>query len=308
VKHIVSVSIGSSDRNHSAHVNMLGEDYLVERIGTDGDIEKAIDLIRKMDGEVDAFGMGGIDLYMAAVGKKYVFKDAKRIADAARKTPLVDGTGLKSTLEYRVVKYAAEVEKLPIAGKRVLVVCAIDRIGMGVAFEELGCRVTYGDLMYALGIPIPLHSLKWIYRLAPIVMPIATRIPFEWLYPTGTGQTVQDAKASTKYARFYDEADVIAGDFHFIRKYLPDRIDGKIVVTNTVTSKDVEELGRRGASALVATTPEINGRSFGTNVLEAILVTFINKPVDDITEKDYFDQLDRLEIKPRIVRYTQPQA
>ena len=308
MKRIVSVSIGSSDRNHSAHVNMLGEDYLVERIGTDGDIEKAIDLIRKMDGEVDAFGMGGIDLYMAAVGKKYVFKDAKRIADAARKTPLVDGTGLKSTLEYRVVKHAAEVEKLPIAGKRVLVVCAIDRIGMGVAFEELGCRVTYGDIMYALGIPIPLHSLKWIYRLAPIVMPIATRIPFEWLYPTGTGQTVQDAKASTKYARFYDEADVIAGDFHFIRKYLPGRIDGKIVITNTVTSKDVEELGQRGASALVTTTPEINGRSFGTNVLEAILVTFINKPVDDITEKDYFDQLDRLEIKPRIVRYTQPQA
>jgi len=54
---------------------------------------------------------------------------------------------------------------------------------------------------------------------------------------------------------------------------------------------------------LVATTPEIEGRSFGTNVLEAILVTLIKKPVDDITEKDYFDMLDKLEIKPRIVRY-----
>lgn len=307
MKHIVSVSIGSSDRNHSAQVSILGEDYLVERIGTDGDIDKAIELIRKMDGEVDAFGMGGIDLYMAAVGKKYVFKDAKKIADAARKTPLVDGTGLKSTLEYRVVKHAAEVERLPIAGKRVLVVCAIDRIGMGVAFEELGCRVTYGDIMYALGLPIPLHSLKWIYRLAPIVMPIATRIPFKWLYPTGKGQTVQEGKEAAKYARFYDEADIIAGDFHFIRKYLPERIDGKIIITNTVTSKDVDELGQRGASVLVTTTPEINGRSFGTNVLEAILVTFIKKPIDDITERDYFDQLDRLEIKPRIVRYTQPQ-
>jgi len=305
VKHIVSVSIGSSERNHSAHVSMLGEDYLVERIGTDGDIDRAIDLMREMDGKVDAFGMGGIDLYMAGVGKKYVFRDAKKIARAAQKTPLVDGTGLKSTLEYRVVKYAAEVEKLPISGKRVLVVCAIDRIGMGVAFEELGCRVTYGDLMYALGIPIPVHSLKWIYRLAPIIMPIATQLPFKWLYPTGKGQTTQDPKASAKYARLYEDSDVIAGDFHFIRKYLPDRIDGKIVITNTVTSKDVEELGRRGASVLVTTTPEIEGRSFGTNVLEAILVTLIKKPVDDITEKDYFDMLDELEIKPRIVRYAE---
>ena len=182
-------------------------------------------------------------------------------------------------------------------------VCAIDRIGMGVAFEELGCRVTYGDLMYALGIPIPVHSLKWIYRLAPIIMPIATQLPFEWLYPTGKGQTTQDPKASAKYARLYEDSDVIAGDFHFIRKYLPDRIDGRIVITNTVTSKDVEELGKRGASVLVTTTPEIEGRSFGTNILEAILVTLIKKPVDDITEKDYFDMLDKLEIKPRIVRY-----
>ncbi|MEA4884070.1 MAG: quinate 5-dehydrogenase [Clostridia bacterium] len=301
MKHIVSVSIGSSDRNHKATINVLGEDVLLERIGTDGNIERAVELIRELDGKVDAFGMGGIDLYMAGAGKKFVFKDARHIAAAAQKTPLVDGTGLKSSLEYRVVKRVAEVEKLPIAGKNVFVVCAIDRIGMGIAFEELGCKVTYGDLMFAVGIPIPLHSVRSLYRLAPIVMPIITQIPFKWLYPTGKEQS--GSAGPRKYQKYYDRADVIAGDFHYIRKYLPDRIDGKTVITNTVTSKDVDELGRRGASVLVTTTPEMQGRSFGTNVIEALLVTMINKPVSEIAEKDYFDMLDKLDIRPRVVRY-----
>ena len=87
---------------------MLGEDYLVERIGTDGDINRAIDLMRRWTARWTRLN-GRIDLYMAGVGKKYVFRDAKKIARAAQKTPLVDGTGLKSTLG-RVVKHAAEVE------------------------------------------------------------------------------------------------------------------------------------------------------------------------------------------------------
>lgn len=303
MKHVVSVSIGSSNRDHSAQVSFLGENILLERIGTDGDIEKAIKLISDLDGKVDAFGMGGIDLYMAGAGKRYMFRDAGRIAAAARRTPLVDGTALKSGLEYRAVKYASEVENLAIAGKRVLIACAIDRIGMGEAFEELACKVVYGDLMFAVGIPIPIHSLSTIHRIAPIAMPIVTRLPFSWLYPTGQAQSTGKESGPKKYQKYYNEADVLAGDFHYVRRYLPDRIDGKIVITNTVTSGDVEELGRRGASTLVTTTPEVNGRSFGTNVIEAMLVSLIGKPVNEITEKDYFDMLGKLDIKPRIVRY-----
>jgi hypothetical protein len=302
VKRIVSVSIGSRDRDHKTVLSILGEEMQIERIGTDGDIARAIEIIKELDGQVDAFGMGGIDLYMAGAGKRYVFRDARRIAAAAKKTPLVDGTSLKSTLEYRVVKYTEEVEKIPIAGKKVLVVCAIDRIGMGQAFEELGCQMTYGDLIFGLGVPIELHSLAWVKRLGRVLMPIIVQLPFTWLYPTGKKQK----QTARRHSKYYKWADVLAGDFHYIKRYMPDRIDGKIVITNTVTSKDVEDLGRRGASILVTTTPEMNGRSFGTNVIEAMLVTLIDKPVPEITEDDYFEMLGRLNVKPRVVRYGSP--
>ncbi|MFY9114564.1 MAG: quinate 5-dehydrogenase [Dethiobacteria bacterium] len=307
MKRVISVSIGSSARNHSARINLLGEDILVERIGTDGDIGRAIELIEKLDGRVDAFGMGGIDLYMAGVGRKYVFRDARIISAAAKKTPLVDGTILKSTLEYDAVKYAAEIGHLPLSGKNVFVVCVIDRIGMGRAFEELGCKMVYGDLMFSTGMNIPLHSLRSIYLLAPVLMPILTRLPFSWLYPTGQKQNVnreeERANPKLKFQKYYHRADIVAGDFHYIYQYLPPRMEGKIIITNTVTSKEVEELGRRGIRILMTTTPEIDGRSFGVNVIEAILVALIDKPLDRITYQDFVRMLERLDIKPHIVRY-----
>ena len=70
MKHVVSISLGSSSRNHSVEAEFLGEKFKIERIGTDGDKKKAIQLIEELDGKVDAFGMGGID-YICIGKKKY---------------------------------------------------------------------------------------------------------------------------------------------------------------------------------------------------------------------------------------------
>src|SRR5690554_3650848 len=99
MKRIVSVSLGSSKRDHAVETELLGEKFSVERIGTNGDIKKMIALIRELDGKVDAFGLGGIDLYIQAVDRRYTLRDAQKIAAAARSTPIVDGSGLKNTLE-----------------------------------------------------------------------------------------------------------------------------------------------------------------------------------------------------------------
>lgn len=42
MKHAVSISLGSSKRNKSVEVELLGEKVLIERIGTDGDMETAL--------------------------------------------------------------------------------------------------------------------------------------------------------------------------------------------------------------------------------------------------------------------------
>lgn len=296
-KYVVSVSLGSSSRNHSVDVELLGESIRLERIGTDGNMQKAMDLIKSLDGKADAIGLGGIDIYIYAGNRRYTFRDAQRLVRMASITPIVDGSGLKHSLERRVIRSLDEGETFKLAGKKVLLVCAVDRPGMAETFVQLNSDVIFGDLIFALGIPGVIRSLKTIDYLARALMPILSQLPFRFVYPTGNKQT---QKPSGKHRKLYDWAEVIAGDFHFIRKFLPETLENKVIVTNTVTSSDVEVLKERGLRMLVTTTPELGGRSFGTNVMEAMLVALIGKPPQEITSEDYFDVMDRAGFKPRI--------
>ncbi len=299
MKRIVGVSIGSSHRDHRVEMELLGERVSIERRGTDGDLDKARALIAELDGEVDCIGLGGLDLYIFAGGRRYTFRDAKRLAQAAKVTPVVDGSGLKNSLERWVVRYLQDEEKISLARRRVLMVAGVDRFGMAEELANSGCEMLFGDLIFALGVPIPLRSLRSLARVARVAAPVVTQLPFKLLYPTGEKQT----QRSTHRAHYFQAADVIAGDFHFIRRYMPERLDGKGVVTNTVTGEDVELLAKAGIDFLVTTTPNLNGRSFGTNVVEATLVALSGRRPEALSAQDYLSLISQVGFTPRIERF-----
>lgn len=272
---------------------------MIERIGTDGDFSKAINLLKDLDGKADAIGLGGIDLYFVADGKQYMVRDAKKLYDAVRSTPVVDGSGLKNTLEREAVYYLVNEAGLSIQNKTVLMVSAVDRFGMAEALNEIGCKMIFGDLIFGLNIPIPIRTMSMYKRLARLMLPVVSRMPFKILYPTGSNQEKEPSK---KYSHYYKEANIIAGDYIFIRKFMPRDMTGKWVLTNTTTSADVADLKERGVELLITSTPVFDGRSFGTNVLEAALLALLGKTWDEVTPLDYLTILKKLGYVPRIER------
>ncbi len=295
MKHVISVSLGSSKRNHSVEIELMGETFKVERIGTNGDLDAMVKMIRELDGKVEAFGLGGMDLYIFAGEKRYIMREAQVIASAAKESPIVDGSGLKNTLERKVVQHLVDNTQLIQKDTKVLMMCAVDRFGMAQSLDSLGCKMILGDLMFTLGLPIPLRSLRTLYYVARAIVPVLRLLPFKYLYPTGSKQD----EMKPKYPQYFLEADIIAGDFHFIRRYMPSRLEGKSIITNTVTADDVQLLKDRGIKYLVTTTPEIKGRSFGTNVMEALLVAISGKDTE-LTSSEYSDLLSRINFAPRI--------
>lgn len=296
MKRVVGISLGSSSRDHVVTVELMGEKYKIERIGTDGDMKKMVEQIRDLDGKVDAFGLGGVDLYVYAVDRRYVIRDAKRIVKAAQKTPIVDGAGLKNTLERRAIEYLVKHTDLFKKPQKVLLMSAMDRLGMAQALEKTGSKMTYGDLPYILGLPVPLSSLKTLAVIARIVAPIVCQLPFTMIYPTGDKQSVN----TPRYTRYFYDNDIIAGDFHFIHRYMPEELPGKTIITNTVTRSDIDFLRERKLKTLITTTPEMEGRSFGTNVMEALLVCMAGSD-HELTEEQYSHRLKELNLVPRIV-------
>ena len=271
MKKVVSISIGSSKRDHIVDVELLGEQFHIWREGTDGDMPDAARRLREYDGKVDAFGMGGIYLFLNAADRTYWFRDAKQFRDAVTTTPLLDGSWLKGAVEGDVVRFMQEDLGLTVAGKRVLVTSAVDRWGMAMAFADAGCEMTYGDLLYALDVPIMIHTKPGLIRAVRVMAPIASQLPFKFLYPAEADHTSK-VESESKHAQLYRDADIISGDYKFVRKYMPRDMSGKWIVTNTTTIEDVGFLRSTGAELLITSTPRLEGRTFGTNVIEATLV------------------------------------
>jgi hypothetical protein len=299
-RHVVSISLGSSSGDHRVETVLLGHPFIIERIGTGGDYRLFCQKIRELDGKVDAIGMGGINLALVAGRRRYYIRDAVR-AVAGMRTPVVDGGGIKDSWERHLIQHILPEEVgLTLRGRRVLLVASVDRYGMAEALVEVGADLVFGDLMFGLGVPIGLRGLATIRVLAAILLPVLTRGPFTWLYPTGKKQD----QVTPRFGRAYRWAEVIAGDSHLIQRFMPDDLAGKTIITNTITAAGVEAFRRRRAALLVTTTPEMDGRSFATNVLQAVVVALSGLRPEQLGPADYLDWIRRAGLRPRIERLT----
>ena len=297
MKRVVSVSLGSSTRDKKVETEILGEPFVIERIGTNGDVARFRALVEELDGRVDAIGMGGIDLYLRAGQRRYRIRDAARLIRGVRRTPVVDGGGIKASWEkYLILEYLPGKAGISFAGRRVLLVSSVDRYGMAEAFVQSGAQTLFGDFYFALGLPIPLRSLASVRILAACLLPVITRLPFQWFYPTGAKQE----RHTPKYPHLFRWAEVIAGDFHYIRRYMPDDLAGKTILTQTITTDDREALRRRGVRTLITAAPEMDGRSFATNVLEGIVVSLAGRTSDEITTEEFVQWMLRAGFRPRV--------
>jgi len=301
MKKILSISIGSSSRDHTTRHTFLGQECEISRQGTDGDFEKAVQRYSDLDGRVDAFGVGGAEFFLKVANRKYFFRDVKRIRAAIKVSKVGDGNGVKGLLEKRAFaaleKHLNDKEGKTLKGMAALQTTAVDRYGMGEAMVNAGLDVTFGDFMFALGMPFAIKGLASVRLLAAILLPVITQLPYKWLYPLGAEQ---DKPPQPKWTKYYRQSQVVAGDFLQIRQYMPDDLTGKIIVTNTTTSKNVEELKQRNLHILVTVTPRLEGRSFGTNVMEATLLALMDKPQAQVTEADFLDLIERIPLVPNI--------
>lgn len=302
MKRAVSISLGSSSRNKSVDINLLGETIRMERIGTDGDMQKATDLYTELDGKVDAFGVGGALLGIMVGNKWTPMYSVQPLIKNVRQTPVVDGTGLKMTLEKKVASVINDSLPGYVKEKKAFVAVALDRWGSAEAFMNDGYECVFGDLMFALGLGLPVRKRSTLINLANILLPVLNRLPFSLLYPTGEKQN----QRQPRFSEFFEWATVVAGDCHYLWRHMPERLPGRVVVTNTTTPADQDFFRSAGIKYLITTTPIIDGRSFGTNMIEAAILAALGRkdPVDYAQPGNYFnlmeEMLEKIPLTPQV--------
>lgn len=295
MKRAVSVSLGSSSRDKSVVVDLKGTQISVERIGTGGDARAARRLYAELDGKVDALSVGGIDLFVHLDGRDYPIRAAQKLVQDVHLTPLVDGRMLKYALEGRLVELAK-----PVIGewphfRRAFIPFGTDRIGLISSLSTIADEVWIGDLMFMFGVPYPIRGLASFKRLAHLLLPAVGFLPLSVLFPPGA----KEEGSHPKFEQIWQDSDLIAGDMHYIRKYSPHDLSGRIVITNTTTAADIDLLRERGVWKVLTTTPRYDGRSFGVNMMEGMLTAFAGKG-RPLTMAELNELIDDLQMQPTL--------
>ena len=289
----MSVSQGSKTRDAHVRMTLLGREIVLERIGTDGDVVEAARTYERLRGEVDAFGLGGADMDLVMGERRWRIRESARLARHAGDVPVVCGAGLKGTLERRAVRMLDA--RFGWRGRSVLIPSAVDRYGMAQALDEHGADLLLGDFAFLLGVPLRLTDLSALERWAGRVAPLVVQLPMRWIYPTGARQ---ESSAIDWRTRWFEGRDVVAGDYHLIARFAPERMEGTIVVTNTTTDADLANLARKGVAAVATTTPRIEGRSLPTNLLEAAFVAVAGR--FPVPQADLAAMVEEAELAPAV--------
>ena len=296
MKRAVSISLGSPTRDKKVVIDFNGQSVELQRIGTGGNEQVARRLFTELDGKVDALSVGGIDLYVRLDGRDYPIRQALKMVEGVQRTPLVDGRVLKYVLEQKLFERAA-----PMLGEiphfqRAFMPSCVDRIGLVQAVSSVTDEVIIGDLMFYLGIPVPVRGLAQYKRVARVILPLAGYFPMCMLYPPGA----KEESPQPKYIQYWQAADLIAGDLHYIRKYAPTQLHGKTVVTNTTTDQNITMLRQRGIRLVITSTPRYDGRSFGVNAMEAALTAYAGKN-RALSETELEALIEELDLRPTVM-------
>ena len=188
---------------------------------------------------------------------------------------------------------------IDLRGKHVLMVSALDRFGMAQALVDAGADVLFGDFIFALDKDMPVRDLHEFERMAEKYLPDACKLPFQFFYPTGKKQ---EKPPEPKYPQYYDEAEIIAGDFHFMRQFMPERLDGKIVLDEHRHARQ-----RRGARRARRPDADHDDARYRRAVRSEPTCSrrrcwrCSGKRWSDVVPADYERVLHELRLKPRVV-------
>jgi predicted amino acid dehydrogenase len=278
MRRIVSISLGSARRDYQFVTTLLGQAVEVRRIGTNGDVALAAALIREYDGQVDAIGLGGVTPVFRVGSARYPHREALRIAAGARRTPVTDGAGMKATLERWAVQKANEAKRGMFNYRRILITSGIERYPLAQALAQYDAELRFGDPIMHSGLsflPAP-RSIRQLELYAATTLPITALLPYKVLHPVALGSEGHDPRAE----KLFTWADVIAGDFAYIRRFAPRDLRNKVILTDDPSPDEIADLRERGVATLITMTPPLttaDGRPaprpfVSTDVLEALAI------------------------------------
>jgi predicted amino acid dehydrogenase len=283
MKRVVGISLGGKEDDFTVRARFLGQSFEVRRIGADGRRSRAAKLLERSRAEADAVGVG-----FAAGGSPVVpegegapVTSGWRLADILQEWALRD-------VEQRLGGYFDNARVLFFSGR------ASQKLATAMA--EYTPNLEFADPILELGVPATLGSLDNLSLYAAGAHYLVDWSP-EAARPGRLARRLTDAALR----RAMRSATVIVAPVHELDRFGREELEGKTLVTSTVSRRRVAEFRRKGVNMIVDGAPLLFKRVVGPAMLDAMIIAATGKAPGELLEDDYLEIIGSLGLEPRII-------
>jgi predicted amino acid dehydrogenase len=292
MKKIISISLGTSQRDYEIKAKFLGHNFSIRRIGTDGDTREIVELLYDWETRADAIGLSGVK-FPSKVGLRRTAEQRDlrlKELSADLKTPVTTGEALRNVAQGWVARYVQETQKDYFTNARVLVLA------------ECTDNIQFADPILEHGIPKFLNSLKDMERYAKGVHDVLSLSPTRVI---ATSLPLLNEWNKYILRKAMQKATVVIVPYEGFYEYLDsctlEELGGKTVVTSTAYDDRVDFLKKRGVDVIIDATPRILQRVVQVDVLEAMIMAALGKKEGELTGDELLEVISEQRIRPSIL-------
>jgi len=299
MKRVVSVSLGSRTRDYSFRTGFLGERFEVTRVGTDGDAGTAMQVLAEFRDKADALGLGMVRDHYTVGTNRYAEAETRKLEQQALDTPITTGGKLREIVQEWTLRTAQAELGNVFSNAKVLFLSGAHSYRLASILAESTDNLSFADPIVQFGIPSCLHTLDALELYAAGSHPILR---------VKSGRELIPSLAPLKFFNHLflkrairDAHVVVATHYDQLSHYGRAELDGKIVITSTVSGERIRELADKGVRLVLDCSIQPFAETVDLNAVEAMVMAALNKPAEDISHDDYLEIFTDLELAPRII-------
>ncbi|MFY7907710.1 MAG: dehydrogenase, partial [Burkholderiaceae bacterium] len=299
MKKVVTVSLGSSKQDFSFETTFLGQKFQVQRLGADNDMTQAWELMRRNQVHADAIGLGEVGDHYHVGQDTRINKETQRLLHVVTRVPATTGATLRRLLQVRAVRYVQNELGSYFNNNLVLFLSGMRNYDMAVALSDYTPNLKFADALAQTGTPKMLTSLTQLELYAK---------GSDWALSGRPGEILEAALGEFKANRIAAEvakSHVIVGTFHELKEVgNAKNLAGKTVITSAVDDTRMAFFKQCKVNLVIDVSPQLFDRVVGTNVIEAMILAALGKPPESVSDDDFAEIIDELDIKPRLLHPT----
>ena len=299
MKKVVTVTLGSSKQDFEFKTEFLGQSFSVRRLGADMDTGKAWELMRRQQASADAIGLGEISDHYHVGLRTIINKDTQHLTNVVTRVPVTTGATLRRLLQVRAIRYVQKELGSYFNNNLVLFLSGMRNYDMAVALSDYTKNLSFADALFQTGAPTMLTSLEQLELYAK---------GSELMLSSATGRALEASLLSFKnnrVASVVEKSHVIVGTFAEIKAVgSPANLEGKTLITSAVDDERMAFFTKCKVNLVVDVSPKLFDKVVGINTIEAMILAALDKRQEEVSDDDFDEILDELNITPRLLHPT----